>query len=149
MKLDDEASSLKKGENWLNDGKANISLVFEVGRGLEDRIISKVFLLIMSWKCKSKVLLGPDIFFELEDEIEGKWLEPVFKVDEDSVGRLNADGGSSLRWLVNLEEEWWDEWLKSSLTIEVTFRMHASKAEGSESISNEGFEVEEMVSCEV
>ena len=47
----------------------------------------------------------PKIFFELGDEIEGKRLEPVFKAGEDLVGKLNADGRSSLRWWVKLEEE--------------------------------------------
>ena len=46
------------------------------------------------WEEKSKVLLGPEIFFDLEDEIKGRWLEPFFKVGEDLLGGLNADGRS-------------------------------------------------------
>ena len=62
-------------------------------------------MLLISWEEKSKVLLGPKIFFELGDEIEGRRLEPVFKADEDLLGGLNAHSRSSLRCLVNLEEE--------------------------------------------
>ena len=51
------------------------------------------------------MLLGPKTFFELCDELDGSWLEPLFKVGKDLVGGLNADGRSSLRWLRNLEEE--------------------------------------------
>ena len=71
-----------------------------------DKIISNVFLLLISWEEKSKVMLGPKILSELGDEIEGSWLELVFKVGKDLVGGINADGRSSLRWWVNLEEEW-------------------------------------------
>ena len=38
-----------------------ISLVFKLGGGLEDRMISEVFLLMILWEEKSKVLLGPDV----------------------------------------------------------------------------------------
>ena len=86
-------------------GKENVFLVFEEGRGLEDMMVSKVFLLLISREEKSKTLLGPNIFFESCDEIEGRWLEPVFKVEKYLVGGLNEDGRSSLRWLRNLEEE--------------------------------------------
>ena len=48
----------------IGHGKENIFLVFEIGGGLEDRMISKVFLLIISWEEKSKVLLSPEIFFD-------------------------------------------------------------------------------------
>ena len=83
-----------------------ILLVFKVGGGLEDRIISEVLLLIILWEHKSKVLFVPDIFFELDDEIdENMWLDPVLKSGEHLVGRLNVHGWSSLRWLENLEEE--------------------------------------------
>ena len=80
LKLDDGESSLKWCEWWLGDGKENFFLAFEEGGGLEDRMISNVFLLLISWEEKSKVLLGPEILFELGNEIEGRWLEPVFKL---------------------------------------------------------------------
>ena len=54
-----------------------------------------------------KTFSGHEIFFELEDEIEGRWLEPVFKVGEDLVGMINAGVRSSLGWLSTLEEEAW------------------------------------------
>ena len=104
LKLDDRESSLKWCEWWLDDEK-NIFLAFEEGRGLEERIISNVFLLLISWEDKSKVLLGPKVYFELGDESEDSWLEPVFKDGKDLAGGLNADGRSSSRWLRKLEEE--------------------------------------------
>ena len=60
---------------------------------------------MISWEEKSKVLLSPGIFFELEDEIGGKWLEPVFTSGIDLLGGFNAHCAHSLRWLVNLEEK--------------------------------------------
>ena len=51
--------------------------------------------------------MDPEIFFEFDDEIECKWLEPVFKVGEDLVGAINAGGMSSLGLLEDLEEEEW------------------------------------------
>ena len=36
------------------------------------------------------------------------WLDPFLKAGKDLVGRLNEHGMSSLRWLVNLEEEQWE-----------------------------------------
>ena len=39
------------------------------------------------------------------DDIEGSWLEPVFKTGEDLVGDANTGGRSSLGWLSELEEE--------------------------------------------
>ena len=44
------------------------------------------------------------------DEIEGRWLEEVFKVDADLVGEINTGGRYSLGWLLDLEEEWFDGW---------------------------------------
>ena len=57
------------------------------------------------------------------DEEEGRWLDLVFKVGEDSLVGLNAGGGPSLGWLLNIkEEEWARGWLcstlKSYLTLE-------------------------------
>ena len=74
VKLDDEVSSLKRSEWRWSDGKENvlIFLFFKAGRGLEDRMISEVFLLIILWEDESKVLLGPNIFFKLSYEIEGR-----------------------------------------------------------------------------
>ena len=54
---------------------------------------------------KSKVLLSPDIFFELEDEIEGRWLEWAFKAGEYLACGINEDCRSFLEWLPDLEEE--------------------------------------------
>ena len=54
---------MKLFEWWLGDGQENVSFVFEMGRGFEDRIIFEVFLLEISWEEKSKALLGPEIFF--------------------------------------------------------------------------------------
>ena len=54
---------MKQGEWWLGDGQENKSLVFKVGGDLEDRTIFEVFLLMISWEEKSKVLLGNEIFF--------------------------------------------------------------------------------------
>ena len=70
MKLDDEESSLKWCKWWWSNGQENrlIFLVFKVYRGLEDKIISKVVLLMVLWEDKSKISLGPEIFLELEDE---------------------------------------------------------------------------------
>ena len=45
-----------------------ILLVFKSGEGLEDNISSECLLLMIFREDKSKVLLGPEIFFELEDE---------------------------------------------------------------------------------
>ena len=90
----------------MDDGQENCLLAFEEGGDLEDRLIFEVFLTIVLWEDESKVLLGPKIFFDgLEDKIEVRWLDPVFKVPEDLVGGLNADSRSSLRWLRNLEED--------------------------------------------
>ena len=47
---------------------------------------------------------------KLDDEIEGRWLDPVFEEGEDLVGELNEDRGFSLRLLENLEEECQGEW---------------------------------------
>ena len=71
VKLDDEGSSLKINKWRWSDGKENmlIFLVFKVVRGLEDMIISEVFLLIILWEEKS-IFLVPDVFFELDDEID-------------------------------------------------------------------------------
>ena len=55
LKLDDEESSLKRREWMLDDGQENFYLDFEEGRDLEDRMISKFFLLMISWEEKSKV----------------------------------------------------------------------------------------------
>ena len=109
LKLDDEESSLKWGELWWSDYQENILvfLVFESVRELEDRISSEVFLLMILWKEKSKFLLCPEIFFELDYEIEVRWLELVFKACKDLVGRLNEGSRSYLGWVVNLEEEEW------------------------------------------
>ena len=86
LKLDDEEPSLKWCEWWLDDKQENVFLVFEEGRCLEDRIVSKVFLLLISWEEKSKLLLGLKIFFELGDELEVRRLDPVFKTGKDLVG---------------------------------------------------------------
>ena len=57
----------------MDDGQENVFLAFEEGRGLEHRMISKVFLLLISLEENSKVLLGPEIFFDgLEDKIESR-----------------------------------------------------------------------------
>ena len=56
---------------------------------------------------ESRVLLDPKISFVKLDEIEGRWLDPVFKEGENLVGVLNADVRYSLEWLPDLEEEWW------------------------------------------
>ena len=88
---------MKWGEWWWSDEQENrLILVFESGRYLEDRMIYEVFLLMILWEYKSKVLLDPKIFFELSDEIEDRWLDPVFKVGEDLVGGINAGSMSSL-----------------------------------------------------
>ena len=63
VKSYDEESYLKQGELLRSDGQENVSLAFKVGRGLEDRMIFEVLLLMISWEEKSKVFLGPDIFF--------------------------------------------------------------------------------------
>ena len=105
LKLDDGESSLKWCEWWFDEGKEKVSLVFEEGRGWEDRMISNIFLLLISWEEKSKVLLVPKIVFDLGDETEGRRLETVFKPRKDLVDGLNADGRSSLILLRNLEEE--------------------------------------------
>ena len=67
--LDDEESSLKCYEWRWSDEQENrlIFLDFEVCGILEDVMISEVFLLIILWDDKSKFLLSPEIFFELED----------------------------------------------------------------------------------
>ena len=57
---------------------------------------SKVFLLIILWEEKSKFLLGSEIFFELGDEIEVRWLHLVFKAGEDLPGGINVGGVFSL-----------------------------------------------------
>ena len=103
--LDDEESSLKWCEWWLDDGQENFFLAFEEGGDLEHRMIFKVLLLLISWEEKSKVLLVPKIVFDLGDETEGRRLETVFKPRKDLVDGLNEDGRSSLRWVANLEEE--------------------------------------------
>ena len=72
------------------------------------------------WEDESKVLLGPKIFFELGDEIEGRWLDPVFKACKDSVDGHNAHVRSSLRWSSNLEEKEW-EGGKLMLIVEIRF----------------------------
>ena len=66
-------------------------------------MILEVFFLDISWEEKSKVLLGPEIFFN------------------DS-GDLNLVSGSSFRWFPNSEEEewksgWWISILESLLTF--------------------------------
>ena len=74
VKLDDDESSLKLGDRWWSDEQENrlIFLFFEPCGSLEDWMISEVFLLMISWEDKSKVLLGPDVFFnELGNEVEG------------------------------------------------------------------------------
>ena len=77
-----------------------IFLVFKVGGGLEDRMSSEVLLLMILWENKSKALMCPEIFLnESGDEIEGRWLETVFKAGKDLVGGLNAGGRSYLEWL--------------------------------------------------
>ena len=69
-------------------------------------MITEVFLLIILWEDESKVLLVPDIFFELDDEIDEKmWLEWGLIAENHLVSRLNVDSWCSLRWLANLEEE--------------------------------------------
>ena len=108
MKLDDEESSLKLGEWWWSDEKENrlIFLVFETRGSLEDMIISRVFMLMISWEEKSNVFLGPEILFnELGDELEGRWLDPVFKLGKDLARGLNTGGRSSVGWLANSEDE--------------------------------------------
>ena len=55
VKPDDEESSSKWCERWLCDGRGNISLVFEEGRGFEGRIIFEGFedfLLVISLEDK-------------------------------------------------------------------------------------------------
>ena len=52
----------------------------------------------------------PEILFELGDELEGRWLELVFKVGKDLVGGINAGGRSSLGWWPDLDEELVDGW---------------------------------------
>ena len=89
----------------MDDGQENCFLAFEEGGCLEAIMISNVFLLLISWEEKPKFLLGPKIYFELGDKLEGIWLEPVFKVWNDLVVGLNAGGMPSSRWLRNLEEE--------------------------------------------
>ena len=68
LKLDDEESSLKLCERWLDDDQEIFFLAFEEGRVLERMMASKVFLLLISWEEKSKVLLGPEIFFDGLDD---------------------------------------------------------------------------------
>ena len=58
---------------------------------------------------ESRVLLNPKIYLvKLDDEIECKSLELVFKEVEDLVGVLNKASVSSFRWWTNLEEEHWE-----------------------------------------
>ena len=105
LKLDNEKSSLKWCEWQLNDGQENTFLAFEECGGLEEGVISNVFLLLISLEEKSKVLLGPKIFFELGHELEGKHLEEFLKEGKDLVGRINSDSRSSSKMLRNLEGE--------------------------------------------
>ena len=96
----------------MHDKKENVFLVFEEGHGLEDKMICKVFFLMISREEKSKVLLSYEIFFQLEDEIEGRWLDSVFKSGKDLVHGLNVHCRYYLRWLVKLEkDEWEGGWL--------------------------------------
>ena len=98
LKLNDVESSLKWCEWWFDDGKENVFLDFEKGGGLEDRMISNGFLLLISWEDKSNVLLGPNIFFELGDELKGRWF--------------------SFGWFANSEEdEWKSGWRISTLEL--------------------------------
>ena len=85
LKLDDNESSLKWCEWWLDEGQEKVFLVFEEGRSWKDSNIPNIFLLLISWEEKSKVLLGPKIFFGLGDELEGVWF--------------------SFRWFPNSEDE--------------------------------------------
>ena len=64
-------------------------------------------------------MFGPEIFFELGNEIEVRWLETVFKVGEYLVGGTNSGGVSFLGWLENLEEE---EWVGGWCVIDVEWR---------------------------
>ena len=80
------------------------------------------------WEDKSKAFLCPEIFFnESCDEIEGRWLEPVFKACKDLACGLNAGGRSSLEWSPGLEE-WWvgREWMLNAEIIfeELFFNTH-------------------------
>ena len=65
VKLDDDESSLKWCEWWLGYGKENVSC-FEV------------FLLMISWKEKSKALMDPNISF---DDL-GNWKMKTSNEDE-------------------------------------------------------------------
>ena len=58
------------------------------------------------YKDESRVLLDPKIsLVKLDDEIEGRWLDLVFKECVDLVGGLDEPKISSLRLLSNLKEE--------------------------------------------
>ena len=57
----------------MDGGQENSFLAFEEGRGLEDMMVSKVFLVLISLEEKSKVFLVSEILFDgLEDQIEGR-----------------------------------------------------------------------------
>ena len=58
--------------------KENVFLVFKVGEGLEDRMIFEVFLLIISWEEKSKVLIDHEILFN----DSGDWRMGLSNEDE-------------------------------------------------------------------
>ena len=56
-------------------------------------------------ECESRFLLDSKIsVVKLDDGIEGRWLDLVFKEGEDLADGINKDSGSYLRWLSDLEE---------------------------------------------
>ena len=95
MKLSNEEPTL-----CLEEWDAN-----EVESFAESKLKYFSFLLLR-WSLKNLEDENNINFNEVKlDEEEGRWLDPVFKVGNDLLAGLNADGGSSLRWLPNLEEE--------------------------------------------
>ena len=67
-----------------------------MGGGFEDRMIFEDFLLTILWEEKSKMLSGPEIFF-------------------NDLGDPNLGRGFSFEWFANSEEEEWkgERWIST------------------------------------
>ena len=100
----------------MDDGQENAFLAFEEGRSLEDRMLFDFFLTIVFWEDESKFLFGPNIFFELGDELEGRWFVfDDFQTQKKKNGKVDDEFQPLNHWNMVWLNIWMKIWIGSQM----------------------------------